>query len=169
MVETNSLHIFSRRAATLPRCAHGFSMTELLITLAVAAILTTIAVPSFNELIATKKAQMCASDLYVALAKTRSEAVTLNNNAKLQPNAGGWSAGWQILDVNNKALDNHAAEAAVTIVGPAAVTYGASGRLPAGAAAPMFVISTTSGATVNYQCVSVNLGGRPYMTAAAAC
>jgi type IV fimbrial biogenesis protein FimT len=162
------MRIFSQ-AATLRRRAHGFTMTELVITLTVAAILTTIAVPSFNEMIATKKAQMCASDLYVALTKTRSEALTLNNNATLQPKAGGWSAGWQILDVNNNVLDNHAAEAAVTIVGPAVVTYGASGRLPAGTAAPMFVISTTSGATVNFQCVSVNLGGRPYMKAAAAC
>jgi len=166
-VETDSLHIFSRRAAPLQRPAQGFTMTELAITVAVAAVLTTIAVPSFNEVIAAKRAQMCASDLYVALAKTRSEALTLNNNATLQPNAGGWKAGWQILDVNNNVLDNHAAEAAVTIVGPATVSYSASGRLAG--AAPVFVISTTSGPTVNFQCVSVNLGGRPYMKAAAAC
>jgi type IV fimbrial biogenesis protein FimT len=168
-VETNSTRIFSRRVATPGRRAHGFTMTELAITLAITAILTTIAAPSFNEMIAAKKAQMCASDLYVALTKARSEALTLNNNATLQPNAGGWNAGWQILDVNNNVLDNHAAEAAVTIVGPASVAYGASGRLAAGAVAPMFVISTTSGQTVNFQCVSVNLGGRPYMKAAAAC
>ena len=167
-METNSTRIFSRRVATLRRRAHGFTMTELVITLTIAAILTTIAVPSFNEMIAAKKAQMCASDLYVALTKARSEALTLNNNTTLQPNAGGWNAGWQILDVNNNVLDNHAAEAAVTIGGPAAVTYGASGRLT-GAVAPVFLISTTSGATVNHQCVSVSLGGRPYMKAAAAC
>jgi type IV fimbrial biogenesis protein FimT len=168
-VKTNSMRIFSRRSAAMRRGARGFTMTELAITLTITAILMTVAVPSFNEMIATKKAQMCASDLYVALTKTRSEALTLNNNTTLQPNAGGWNAGWQILDVNNNVLDNHAAEAAVTIVGPASVAYGASGRLAAGAAAPMFVISTTSGATVNHQCVSVNLGGRPYMKAAAAC
>ena len=167
-METNSTRIFSRRVATLPRRAHGFTMTELTITLTIAAILTTIAVPSFNEMIATKKAQMCASDLYVALTKARSEALTLNNNTTLQPNAGGWNAGWQILDINNNVLDNHAAEAAVTIAGPAAVTYGASGRLT-GAVAPVFLISTMSGAAVNHQCVSVNLGGRPYMKAAAVC
>jgi hypothetical protein len=87
----------------------------------------------------------------------------------LQANAGGWANGWQMLDVNNNVLDNHAGATAVTIVGPATVTYRPSGRLPAGAAAPVFLISTTSGATVNHQCVSVDLGGRPYMTATPAC
>jgi type IV fimbrial biogenesis protein FimT len=148
-------------------------MTELAVTLTVAGILATIAAPAFNGIIATQKAMVCASDLYVAVAKARSEALTLNNSVTLQAKAGAWNAGWQILDVNNNVLDDHAAEPAVTIArgdgGPAAVTFGSSGRLPAGTPAPMFVISTTSGATVTFQCVSVTVSGRPYMKAAAAC
>lgn len=151
------------------RRARGFTMTELVATVSIAAILATLAVPAFNELIASQRALTCASDVYIALAKTRSEAVTLNNNVTLQAKAGGWNAGWQILDINNNVLDSHAIETAVTIAPQATVTYTASGRLPAGAAAPMFQISTTSGRTVNYQCVSVNLDGRPYMKAAITC
>jgi type IV fimbrial biogenesis protein FimT len=158
-----------RSAGLARRTARGFTMTELVVTMAITAILVSVAVPAFNGLIATQRARVFASDLYATLAKTRSEAITLNNPVTLQANAGGWANGWQMLDANNKVLDKHAAATAVTIVGPATVTYRASGRLPAGAVAPMFVISTTSGATVNYQCVSVDLGGRPYMAAAAAC
>ena len=158
-----------RNAGPARRSARGFTMTELVVTMALAAVLATIAAPSFNGMIATQRARVFASDLYAALAKTRSAALTLNQNVTLQANAGGWQNGWQILDANNNVLDNHGAATLVTVTPTATVTYRASGRLPAGAVAPVFLISTTSGATVNHQCVSVDLGGRPYMTAAAAC
>jgi len=151
------------------RSARGFTMTELVVTVSLAAILATVAVPSFTGMIASQRARAFAADMYATLAKTRSEAITLNQNVTLQANAGGWANGWQILDVNNNVLDNHAAATGVTVATPTvAVTYRASGRLPVGAA-PAFVISTVSGATVHYQCVSVDLGGRPYMQAAPAC
>ena len=151
------------------RSARGFTMTELVITVTLAAILATVAVPSFTGMIASQRARAFAADMYATLAKARSEAITLNQNVTLQANAGGWANGWQILDVNNNVLDNHAAATGVTVATPTvAVTYRASGRLPVGVA-PMFVISTMSGATVNYQCVSVDPGGRPYIEATPAC
>jgi len=151
------------------RSARGFTMTELVITVTLAAILATVAVPSFTGMIASQRARAFAADMYATLAKARSEAITLNQNVTLQANAGGWANGWQILDVNNNVLDNHAAATGVTVATPTvAVTYRASGRLPVGVA-PVFVISTGSGATMHYQCVSVDLGGRPYIEAASAC
>jgi type IV fimbrial biogenesis protein FimT len=143
-------------------------MTELAVTVSVAAILATVAVPSFSGIIANQRGKTLASALYATLAKTRSAALTLNGNVTLQPKAGNWQNGWQILDPNNNVLDDYTAPAGVTIAGPAAVTYRSSGRLPAGAA-PLFQISTMSGTTVNYQCVSVDLSGRPYMAATQAC
>jgi len=155
-------------ARRVSRSERGFTLTELIVTVSVAAILATIAVPSFSGIIANQRAKTLASALYATLAKTRSEALTLNGNVTLQPKAGGWASGWQILDSNNNVLDDYSATAGMTIAGPAAVTYRPSGRLPAGAA-PMFQISTASGATVNYQCVSVELSGRPYITATQTC
>ena len=159
---------------SLPRAARarqrGFTMTELVVTVAVAAILSTVALPSFNGIIATQRARTYSSALYATLAKARSEAITLNNNVTLQPKAGGWQTGWQLLDVNNNVLDDYTAATGVNVPGgPAQVTYRPSGRLPAGAAAPMFQINTVSGHTTSYQCVSVDLSGRPYMTATLAC
>ena len=159
---------FPASACRVSRSERGFTLTELIVTVSVAAILATVAMPSFNGIIASQRAKTLASALYATLAKARSEALTLNGNVTLQPKAGGWASGWQILDPNNNVLDDYSAAAGITIAGPAAVTYRSSGRLPAGAA-PMFQISTGSGATVNYQCVSVELSGRPYMAATQTC
>lgn len=150
------------------RSQRGFTLTELVVTVSVAAILTTVAVPSFNGVIANQRARTMASSLYATLSKTRSEALTLNGNVTLQPKAGGWGNGWQMLDANNNVLDDYTTASGITIAGPAAITYRSSGRLPAGAL-PMFQISTSSGGTMNYQCVSVELSGRPYMSATQTC
>jgi type IV fimbrial biogenesis protein FimT len=144
-------------------------MTELIITIGIAAILATVAVPSFNGIIASQRARTFASAMYATLVKARSAAVTLNNNVTLQPKAGGWASGWQILDPNNNVLDDYTAAPGVTVAGPLVVTYRSSGRLPVGGAAPVFQISATGGYSVNYQCVSVDLSGRPYMEATQAC
>lgn len=168
-MNTHSTLRLAGRAGTPRHRVRGFTATEMVVALAIAAILATLAVPAFNGIIASQRAQVCASDLYVALAKARSYAVARNNTVTLQAIAGNWQNGWQILDVNNNVLDSHAAETAVTIAPQAAVTYTASGRLPAGAAAPVFAISTMTGSTHNYQCVSVTLTGRPYMKPAQTC
>lgn len=160
----------SRNNRPFRRQQRGFTMTELGITVTIAAILAAIAVPSFQGIIATQRARTCASALYATLSKARSEAITLNANVTLQPKAGGWQTGWQILDVNNNVLDDYTAASNISVpTPPGAVTYTSSGRLPTGAAAPMFKIQTTSGGQTNYQCVSVNPSGRPYMMATPTC
>ena len=90
----------------------GFSMVELRVTVAIAALLAAIATPAFSSLFASQRAITFASELYAAVAKTRSEALTFNRSVTLTANAGGWSNGWQILDPNNPAnvLENHGAE-----------------------------------------------------------
>jgi type IV fimbrial biogenesis protein FimT len=141
-------------------------MTELAVTMALAAILATVAIPSFNTLIANQRARTYASELFATLVRTRSEAIQRNASITLSPKTGGWSSGWQIFDPAGNLLEDRATAAGVTIAGPAGVTYRPSGRLQAGAA-PTFLITTTSGSTTNYQCVSVDLSGRPNMKAAA--
>jgi type IV fimbrial biogenesis protein FimT len=149
-------------------------MVELLVTIAIAAILASLAVPSFSGLIASQRAKTAASELFASLLKTRSEAIMRNANVTVSPLAGGWSQGWQILDPANAAnvLEYHGAVASVTIAPTpalsAAVTYRPSGRVQAGGTAS-FLITTTSGSSTIYQCISLDLSGRPYMQAAQAC
>lgn len=147
-------------------------MVELLVTIAIATILTTIAVPSFSALIASQRAKTAASELFASLLKARSDAIMRNANVTVSPLAGGWNqGGWQILDPANNVLESHGALASVTITptpAAAVVTYRPSGRVLTGSTTA-FLVTTTSGSSTNYQCISLNLSGRPYMKAANAC
>jgi type IV fimbrial biogenesis protein FimT len=147
-------------------------MVELLVSIAIAAVLTTVAIPSFSGLIASQRAKTAASELFASFLAARADAITLNTNVTVSPLAGGWNAGgWWIRDPANNVLDSHGAVASVTITpNPAAttVTYRPSGRVAAGSTA-FFVVTTTSGSTTNNQCISLNLSGRPSMKAATTC
>jgi type IV fimbrial biogenesis protein FimT len=135
-----------------------------MVSIAIAAILAAIAVPSFSQLTANQRGKTFASELHATLMRARSEALRLNRPVRVSPKTGGWNTGWQILDPNGAVLDDRGATPGVTVVptGPAVVTYAPSGRLPAGTVAPIFAISTAAGSATLHQCVSIDLSGRPY-------
>lgn len=90
------------RAQTKNDRPNGFTLVELMVTLSVLVILTTIAVPSFQRAIANNRAAVGANELLAALQLARSEAVRRNSNASLCPSTNGtectggtdWSGGW---------------------------------------------------------------------------
>jgi type IV fimbrial biogenesis protein FimT len=146
-------------------------MVELLVTIGIATILTTIAVPSFSGLIASQRAKTAASELFASLLQARSDAIALNANVTVSPLAGGWNQGWQILGPAANVLESHGAVAGVAIATVplvSTVTYRPSGRVLTNSTAS-FVVSTKSGSSTNYQCISLSLSGRPSQQAANAC
>lgn len=145
----------------------GFTITELMVVLAVIGILTSLAAPSFRELILSQRMKSMASDINSSLMLARSEAVKRNKNVTLSPiTAGSWQSGWQIADPDNAGnnIQVHEAIAGIAATGPDSVIYQSSGRVQ-GATAPAFNISATG--ISSQRCVSVDLSGRPYMKAAA--
>jgi type IV fimbrial biogenesis protein FimT len=154
------------------RRSAGFTMVELLVTIAIATILATVAIPSFSALIASQRAKAAASELFASFLTARSDAIVRNANVTVSPLAGGWNlGGWQILDPANNVLDSHGAVPGVTITPSplgSTVTFRPSGRVLIGST-NFFVVTTVSGSTHNYQCISLNLNGRPSQQAANAC
>jgi type IV fimbrial biogenesis protein FimT len=145
----------------MPAGASGFTLVELATTLVVAGVLVASAMPSFNYLIATNRAKAAASDLHIALVKTRGEALKRNASVTLAPTGIAWESGWTIRDAGNVVLETYApVKQGVTIAnGPASVVYQSSGRIQGSAAAAFLV--TGSGRSNAQRCVSVATSGRP--------
>lgn len=69
------------------RHARGFTVVELMITLAVAAILLVVAVPSFNNMINSHRLTTTTNDLINAINIARMEAVKLNASTQFCSNS----------------------------------------------------------------------------------
>lgn len=87
----------------------GFTMIELLVTLSIAAIMVTLAVPSFSTFLLNNRLTSQTNDLVLALASARSEAVkrgisvTVCSRATDSTCAGSttWNNGWLVFVDND--------------------------------------------------------------------
>lgn len=133
-----------------------------MVVIAVIAVLTSLAAPSFSQFIKNQRIKSMASDLNASLTLARSEAVKRNKNVTMSPVSAYWHNGWQIADPDfaSTNIEIHEAFSGLTATGPDSVVYRSSGRLQ-GNAAPAFNISATG--TSSQRCVTVDLSGRPYI------
>ncbi len=101
-------HSFTDQACA-PRRGGGFSLVELMITLAIAAILLSMAVPSFSELIKNNRLITQTNDFVTALNLARSEAIRRGSRVTVCKSSdqascvagGSWEQGWIVFnDVN---------------------------------------------------------------------
>lgn len=84
--------------------SHGFTLIELMFTLAVAAILLAIAAPSFKPVIARSELATAGNEVVGALNFTRQQAVYVSANVLLCPSRDGvtcahtihWEGGWLV-------------------------------------------------------------------------
>ncbi len=91
----------------------GFTLVEMMVVLALALVLLTIGVPSFNQIIKNNRLIAQTNALSGLLASARSEAITQRAVVTVCGSSDGtacdgqWSAGWiSFLDVNGNATVN---------------------------------------------------------------
>lgn len=123
----------------------GFTLLELMITVAILAIILAIGVPSFLSTIAKSQITTQTNNMLAALNTTRMLAIKNNTGFSICASSDGasctantaWNQGWIIFrDTNrNRAVDGEAisnvgtAVPTLNITGPAAITFGADGAL----------------------------------------
>ncbi len=97
------------------RAARGFTLLELMVTVAVLAVLIGIAVPSLGDATLAGKLAASANDLVAGVAMGRSEAIKRNAVTSLcvssngtSCGSGGWEQGWIIIS-GSTVIQKHSA------------------------------------------------------------
>lgn len=110
-----------------PKAGSGFSLIELMVTIAVLAVLTTLAAPSMMGLVRDSRLSAQSDALVTALNLARMEAVQKRKVVKLCPAQGAandatacsttatWSNGWLIMEGSNNILQRIPANTGVSI------------------------------------------------------
>jgi len=142
--------------------ANGFSLIELMIVVALVAIMAGLAAPSFRSFISGQRVKTAASDVATAAVFARSEAIKRNANVTITPvtsGAGGWKDGWSVA-VGGTELGKQQAYSGLTFSGPSsAITYNGTGRLSA-----TVTTMTITGSDGSTRCVAFDLSGMPRST-----
>lgn len=132
----------------------GFTLIELMVTIAVLAIVIAIAAPSFTSVIQSNRTTALNQEMLGAIQLARSEAVKRRKeviicrteNQAVCTNGADWSAGWLIREVGGDVVKVWDPIAGMALTGPSAgVVFHSSGMADAVANFTATTSSCTSG------------------------
>lgn len=141
---------------------HGLTLIELIVVLALLAIVAGIAAPGMRSFAAGVRVKSLANELTSDLLVARSEALKRNVSVTVAPNGGGWQAGWTVRTAADLMLQREASQPDLQFEAPPALmVFNASGRLttPAGTVR-MTVSSSNVQSDAAKRCVEVDPSGR---------
>src|SRR5512133_2253989 len=95
--------------------SQGFTLVELLVTLAVAGILASLAMPSYREFVANQRIKTASFDLMSSLTLARSEAIKRAAQVTVAPAGGTWANGWSVTSPDGVVLLQQLALPGLTI------------------------------------------------------
>ena len=136
----------------------GFTLVELMVTVAVIAVVLVIGVPGIANMKRSSDLTTASKDLVAALNYARAEAVRQGLGIDINPISGSWANGWRV-ELGGTAIREFAApptgSSVALTTGTAPVTFAALGNA---AAASCFDISVTGSSEV--RSVPISPSGR---------
>ena len=123
----------------------GFTLIELMVTLALVAILMAVAVPSFTTFQRNAELTSFSNSLWSGINAARGEAMKRGRNAMVVPTNGNWNNGWTVfVDVNRNGAYDEATDITV-LKREAAPSYLTVTNTAASAADSLYIMYDASG------------------------
>ncbi len=144
----------------------GFTLTELMIAVAILGILVSLGMPSFQQMLRSAEIRSVAESVSNGLQRARAEAVSRNTRVRFVLGAG---TSWSVIDVGGTTVDARASEegstvnttlTAVASDGTAAttITYNQLGQVIANADASLALSQVNISATGSARNLRVTIG-----------
>ena len=147
----------------------GYTIIELMVVVAIAAILAMVALPEMNYAIQDSRVRTASADTLTSLMLARSEAIKRNNDVDLDRTGADWLGGWSVNfgattlttqdPLNGVSMECYTDPAATTACG-ATLSFERTGR------ASSYIEFRVYGDNnaVPMRCIRVSLSGRPGIT-----
>ncbi len=120
-------------AHSMPRTARhaaaGFTMIELLVTVATLALLAALAAPGMQKLVAAQRLRSASYDLVADFTLARSEALKRAATVQVTPTSSDWRNGWAVMIGTTVLSQRNAIGTGLTATCPSATaSFDSSGR-----------------------------------------
>ncbi|OGA18890.1 MAG: hypothetical protein A3I63_09585 [Betaproteobacteria bacterium RIFCSPLOWO2_02_FULL_66_14] len=150
--------------------SRGFTILELIMVVAIVAILAAVGLPSMRDFIRGAEIRDASSEFYAALIAARSEAIKRRANVVVtRANGSNWRGGWTVGGggATLQKMDPLSSNVTVRATAPyvdatpvsSNITYGQNGRVSDGAQTVVFYIAGVP--TIQARCVGIDTSGLP--------
>jgi type IV fimbrial biogenesis protein FimT len=156
-------NILGKKALSSPK---GFTLLEMIVTVALAGILVAFGVPSLHTFGVNQQIKTTSFDLFATLLYARNEAVKRCARVVVEP-AGEWTKGWMVKTIEQSGatlvLDEKSLRSGDIILESKnkSIVFNKDGRVKGTTTVAITISSSQPEVTSRSRCMRLNLSGLP--------